>query len=145
MRTLLFVMVLGLTLFTGMPPGASAQERAPIEAVIMALMTGIDQQDGPAIASALHENAAMRATNPDGTDVVAVSAADFAELHASGRFGGQAREVQIEGLHIDDGLVANARVTASNASVHYTYYLGLVRIGGAWKIHTFLQRSRPQS
>ena len=132
--------VLWLLAFPGM---ATAQASASVEAVIMGLMTGIDQQDGGAIAAAFHGDAALLATTPDGQGVVAVSAADFAELHASGQFGGQTRDVVIHSIVVADDLIASAHVTASNSRVHYTYFLGFVRLNGQWEIRTFLQRSRP--
>lgn len=122
---------------------ANAAAQSPeIEGVIQGLMTAIDTQNGPGIAAAFDEDAALLATTPDGNGIVVVTTAAFAEMHASGSYGGQPREVTIQGVDIADNLIANARVTASNATVHYTYYLGLVRLDGQWKIHSLIQRSR---
>jgi len=76
--------------------------------------------------------------------MISVSTETFVELHASRKFGGQQRSVVIQRVDVTDDLIATAKVVASNDEVHYTYYLGLVKVNGEWMVQTFLQRSRPK-
>jgi hypothetical protein len=120
----------------------SADETSEIHAVIHKLTTGVDQQDKALLLEAFREDAALFATNPAGDGLIAVAAGAFADMHESGRFGGQQREVVIESVDITEGLVAAAKVVASTEQVHYIYYLGLTKVDGTWLVQTFLQRSR---
>lgn len=141
---LLKATLVGGLVIGGLAAGPGSQGADPeIEATVHALMTGIDEQDGEAITAVFAEGATAFATDPSGTRIVAVPAATFAELHDSGQFGGQARTVTITGLDVTDDLVASVKVMATNMSVHYTYYIGLVHLDAAWKVQTLLQRSRP--
>ncbi|MEM7500801.1 MAG: nuclear transport factor 2 family protein [Pseudomonadota bacterium] len=122
---------------------ALADDRSAILDTIRLLTDGVDTQDGAMLSDAFHEDAAIFATSPDGTELVALPAAAFAKVHAEKRFGGQTRSATVANLDITEGLIANAKVIAENDAVHYTYYLGLVKLDGDWKIQNFLQRSRP--
>ena len=123
-------------------PKVLANETDAIKVTIERLMEGVDQQDGALLSLSLAPNAGIFATSPDGSSIISVSAESFIELHATKKFGGQKRAVEIAYLDITDDLIATAKIVASNSDVHYTYYLGLVKSEGAWKVQTFLQRSR---
>ena len=110
----------------------------------MNLMQGIDRQEASTLHSSLLTNAGIFATNPAGDSMISVSTETFIELHASKKFGGQPRSVVIERVDVTDELIAAAKVLAFNDEVHYTYYLGLVKVNGEWMVQTFLQRSRPK-
>ena len=142
-----FALLSGAVAALSLVPSSTAGQATPaegaIESVILALMAGIDQQDGSAINHAFDPQASLVATNPSGSDVVRVTAEEFAQLHAAGRFGGQERAVSISTIDVTDDLVANAKVIAENDRVHYTYYLGFAKTNGRWVIHSMLQRSRP--
>ena len=121
-----------------------ANETDSIKATIMKLMQGIDHQEASMLYASLLTNAGIFATNPAGDSMVSVSAETFVELHASKKFGGQTRSVLIERVDVTEDLIAAAKVVAFNDEVHYTYYLGLVKVNGEWMVQTFLQRSRPK-
>ena len=138
-KTSLFVSLATIVLSNS----ALADDRSAILDTIRLLTDGVDTQDGAMLSDAFHEDAAIFATSPDGTELVALPAAAFAKVHAEKRFGGQTRSATVANLDITEGLIANAKVIAENDAVHYTYYLGLVKLDGDWKIQNFLQRSRP--
>ncbi len=105
-------------------------------------MEGVDRQDAGLLSQSLAPNAGIFATSPDGSSIISVSAESFIELHATKKFGGQKRSVEIAHLDVTDDLIATVKIVASNSDVYYTYYLGLVKSEGAWRVQTFLQRSR---
>ncbi len=137
--TLLVYMSLGLSTVT------LAHDTSEITTVIHKLTTGADLQDADMLLAAFREDASLFATNPAGDNLIAVTAAAFADMHGSKRFGGQQRDVVIEQIDISEELVASAKVLATNDEVHYTYYLTLTKVEGSWLIQTFLQRSRPNA
>lgn len=120
----------------------SAHDTEAIREVIRTFASGVDEHDGDRLRQVLSDNAALFATNPAGDALIVVSPEQFADLHEQKRFGGQPRELSIDDIHVTDNLVANATARAFNAELRYTYYLGLVRLNGEWKIQTLLQRSR---
>ena len=140
LASFLSAIVLAGLVFSGL---ALADDRSEIADTINRLTKGIDEQDGDRLRSAFRDDASIFATNPAGDDLVSLTAEAFAQLHADGRFGGQQRRVSIDNVDITEGLIAQAKVIAQNDEVHYTYYLGFVKLEGEWKILNFLQRSRP--
>ena len=139
----LITSLLAVAALAGSP--CHADDRDDILQTIERFSEAVDNQDGAALRSAFHENAALFATNQAGDALVSMPADTFAKLHAEGRFGGQAREVQVNELHVVDGLLGNAVVVSRNAEVHYTYYLGVAKLNDSWKIQSLLQRSKPAS
>ena len=124
-------------------PSAFADDRSDILDVIERLTSGVDTQDGALLTQAFHGDAAIFATNPAGNDTISLSAATFAKVHADKQFGGVSRTVSVSDIDITDGLIANAKVIAKNSDLHYTYYLGFVKLDDEWRIQSFLQRARP--
>ncbi len=111
-----------------------------IETLISTLIDGIDQQDGPKIASVFSENASLFATNQG--NIMSVPPQQFAELHESKKFGGRERELKVIQLDITDDITASAKVEAFDDTVHYVYYLTFTKTDGRWLIQTFLQHSK---
>lgn len=132
--------VIGLLALFSVP--VAAHDTGEIVAVIEKLTAGVDAQDAALLQEAFSEDAALFATRPDGDGMITLSASAFAAAHGNKQFGGQQRNVTIEYVDIADDLVAVAKVLAANEQLHYTYYLGFSKIDGAWRIQTFLQRSR---
>ncbi len=121
----------------------SKKEKEALKMTISKLVDGVDKQDGEMILSAFHKTSGLFAFTPDGSDMLSVSAEQFAGMHASGKFGGRERKMEIKALNInDEGLIASAVVHAFDDQVFYDYRLTLFKIDGKWGIVAFGQRSR---
>ncbi|MEO9869892.1 nuclear transport factor 2 family protein [Ekhidna sp.] len=131
------------SLFASAVCSQSKDETEAVKTVITKLVEGVDKQDGKMLADVFHETSGIFAFTPDGTGMLTVTAEQFAGMHASGKFGGRKRKMEIKGLDInDEGLIASAIVHAYDKKVFYDYRLTLFKIDGKWGIVSFGQRSR---
>ncbi len=115
-------------------------DESDIKKVVMALMNGVDQQNGDMIIKTFRDNATVQATNQG--KIISVDYKQFAEMHASKRFGGRDRKVEIESVEVTDGIMARAKIIAYDDKVHYVYYLNFSNTDGQWLIQNFLQHSK---
>jgi|GEM_PF-5387500 len=115
-------------------------DEAEIKKVIHQLLKGVDTQNGDMILEVFRDDATLQATNQG--KIISVDYKQYAELHASKKFGGKDREVKISTIDLTDGIVASAKVIAQNENLHYVYYLNFSNTDGKWLIQNFLQHSR---
>lgn len=118
----------------------SVSDKTEIEALIEALMKGVDEQNGDMILKNFRENATIQATNQG--NIISVEYKQFAAMHSSKKFGGRDRKVKIESVDTVDGILGTAKVVAYDSKVHYTYYLNFSKVDGKWLIQSFLQHSK---
>tara|TARA_R110002073_G_scaffold188346_2_gene347062 strand:- start:588 stop:1034 length:447 start_codon:yes stop_codon:yes gene_type:complete len=123
---------------------AATQESdlASIAQLIHDFGAGVDRQDGPLLERAFYQEGVVYGFSADGASIITLPAQQFATLHEEKRFGGQQRELLIQGLSVTDGLLASASVNAFNDEVFYNYRITFIKTDGAWKILTATQRSR---
>lgn len=135
------LMITGMCLLMTMGMVANAEsDKTEIEVLITSLMKGVDKQNGDMILKTFRESATVQATNQG--NVISVDYKQFAEMHASKKFGGRDREVKIVSVDMTDGILGTAKVLAYDDKVHYTYYLNFSKIDGKWLIQNFLQHSK---
>lgn len=140
MKTITFILLTFLSLGSY---SQSKMEKDAVKNVINKLVRGVDNQDGKMLLEAFHETSGLFAFTPDGSNMLSVTADQFAGMHASGKFGGRERKMEIKSLDInDEGLIASAVIHAFDDEVFYDYRLTLFKIEGKWGIVSFGQRSR---
>ncbi|WP_208501924.1 nuclear transport factor 2 family protein [Roseivirga sp. E12] len=137
MKKIMMMLACSLITMTSM---AKTGDKGDIEKVITTLMKGVDHQKGDEILKTFRENATVQATNQG--KIISVDYKQFAAMHASKKFGGRDRSVEIVSVDITDGIMATAKVVAQDDKVHYVYYLNLSNTDGKWLIQSFLQHSK---
>lgn len=138
MKRIVSVLACFLLLFTAKANAMNDKEQ--IKEVIQSLMKGVDLQDGDRILKTFRNDATLQATNQG--RIISVDYKQFAEMHASKKFGGRNRKVEISSVDITDGIMATAKVIAWDDKVHYVYYLNFSNTDGKWLIQSFLQHSK---
>lgn len=136
------LLIVAATVFSSSTVYAQTEgDAAKIKKVITQFSDGVDQQSGRLILSSFRDSAGFYATN-NGDKVLSVTPAKLADLHQAKKFGGRDRDLTIEQLDIEDGIVAAAKVIAEDEKVFYVYYINLSKIDDNWLIQSVLQHSK---
>lgn len=130
MKILLVMIPISLLSLMALAPS----EVNSIRTVVQAYAEAGDRQDISALEPVLHQSFRVVWNDPDKNVVNLISKADYVQLLAAKKIGGDKRKVVIESIDISEGINASVRVILDGEKGKFWNLLSLVKHDGKWLI-----------
>lgn len=107
-------------------------EATAVEETLLAYLKAGDEQDEKGLSTTMHENYRVLLNDPSKGTVSTFDKATYIGLAKKGVIGGIAREVDILGLDIYQGLNAHVKTHLHSEKADFYNYYSLVKTDGKW-------------